>query len=167
MRSTSTRSSPIYLLRPSRHLSRASTVCTEKVQKSLAVKKALYKRVPFSEAMYLSSFLPFRNMYLLRAALQRYSSCTRHLDSRFLACMWVHMDPFKGPVVEQEAPHQRARRYASHNFAALSDTCGSVHSASKSQWERSAELHACSRAALCFILSACTNIVRCKVVTKE
>ena len=33
------------------------------------------------------------------------------------------MDPFVGPVVEQEVPlHQRARRHASHTFAALSDT---------------------------------------------
>ena len=51
----------------------------------MAVKKAFHKREPFSKAMYLSSLLSFRNMYLWRAALQRYLSCTREVDSRFLA----------------------------------------------------------------------------------
>ena len=49
----------------------------------MPVKKAFYKRVPFSKAMYLSSWLSFLNMYLLRAALQRCSSAPERwiLDS--------------------------------------------------------------------------------------
>ena len=38
----------------------------EKVHKSMAVKKAFRKRVPFSKSMYLSRLLSFRIMYLLR-----------------------------------------------------------------------------------------------------
>ena len=123
----------------------------------MAVKKALHKQVPFSKSMYLSSLLSFRNMYLFHAALQRYSSCIREVDSRFLA--WtLSWDPWwnkrylfiKGLEDTRRAPSQHCRTHE------LEQACTERRSRS------GRGMQTCR--ALCFNSSACTNIVRRKIL---
>ena len=153
MGSTSTRSGPIYLLRPFRHIFRGPRQL-DKVHQSMALKKGLHKRVPFFKAMYLSSLLSFRNMYLLRAALQRYSSCTREVDSRFLA--WtLSWDPWWNKRYLFIKGLEGTRRIPSLHCRTHEQAC----TVRRSRSGRGVQ----SCRALCFNSSACTNIVRRKI----
>ena len=116
MRSTSTRSGPIYLLRPFRHLSRTSTVRKgthiDGGETGLSQTGTLFQvDVPF-EFAFVPQHVPF--------ACSTAKVLVAHPRGGFSI---PSMDPFVGPVVEQEVPlHQRARKHASHTFAALLDT---------------------------------------------